>query len=113
MKALARVVATAAALAALSVPAAGVAHAGSPQVDQRSVQRQQGHDTVWRCNAGHGPQLDCRNASAPTEPSVDPAASAPAGRSGPLALARSVVLLGLLAALAAGGDWLRRHHPGA
>ena len=117
MKALARVVATAAALAALSVPAAGVAHAGSPQVDQRSVQRQQAtqqrHDTVWRCNAGHGPQADCRNASAPTEPGVDPAASAPAGRSGPLALARSVVLLGLLAALAAGGDWLRRHHPGA
>jgi hypothetical protein len=66
MKKLARVVTTAVALAAFSILLAGVAHAGSPQADQRSVGRWHAtgprHDTVWRCNAGHGPQFDCRNA---------------------------------------------------
>jgi hypothetical protein len=113
MKALARVTATAAALAALSVLTAGVAHASSPQIDERSVGRHQTtqprHDTVWRCNAGHGPQADCRNAD-PLPGRQGPSASTPAGRGGQLDLARSVVLLGLLVALAAGGYWLRRRH---
>jgi hypothetical protein len=34
----------------------------------------------------------------------------PAGGGSPFALTRSLALLGLLVALAAGGDWLRRHH---
>ena len=116
MKALARTLAAAAALAALSILPAGGAHAASPQVDQRDVDRphatQLRHGKVWRCDSGHGPQFDCDDTGSLTgsQPIPGPSASAPAGRGGPLALGRSVALLGLLVALAASGDWLRRHH---
>ncbi len=116
MKALARVLAVAAVLAALGVVAAGGTHAASPQVDQRSVDRphatQHRQDRVWRCNSGHGPQVDCDDTASLTgsRPSPDPAPVVPAGRGGPLARLRSVALLGLLAGMAAGADWLRRRH---
>jgi hypothetical protein len=116
MKALARVLAAAAVLAALGVLAAGVAEAASPQVDQGTVERphatQHRQDRVWRCNSGHGPQFDCADPGwlHGSRPSPDPAAPAPPGRGGPLALVRSVALLGLLAGMAAAGDWLRHGH---
>jgi hypothetical protein len=112
MKALARALAAAAVLAALSVVAAGGAQAASPQVDQGTVQHPHGHDKVWRCNSGHGPQFDCddQGSLAASRPSPDPAPVVPAARGGPLAPVHSLALLGLLVALAAGGDWLRRHH---
>jgi len=115
MKALARALATAAALAALSVVAAVSAHATSPQVDHGTVDQQSTqdrHGKVWRCNSGHGPQFDCADAASLTgsQSSPDPATPAPAGRGSPLAPVRSLALLGLLVALATGGDWLRRHH---
>ena len=116
MKALARLLATTAVLAALGVVAAGGAHAGPPQVDQGTVARphatQHRQHKVWRCNSGHGPQFDCADtgALASSRPSPDPAPVVPAAPGGPLATVRSLALLGLLVAAAAGGDWLRRHH---
>jgi hypothetical protein len=116
MKALARALAAAAVLAVLSVVAAGGALAASPQVDHGSVDRphatQQRHAKVWRCNSGHGPQFDCddQGSLAGSRPSPGPAPTVAAGRGGPLALVRSLPLLGLLAGMAAGADWLRRHH---
>jgi hypothetical protein len=116
MKALARALATAAVLVALGVLAAGTAHASPPQVDQGSGDRQHAtqprHGKVWRCNSGHGPQFDCAAAGwlAGSQPSPDPTPVVPAGGGSPFALTRSLALLGLLVALAAGGDWLRRHH---
>ena len=115
MKALPRVIAAAAVLAALGVVAAGGAYASPPQVDQGTVERphatQHRHGKVWRCNSGRGPQFDCDQGSlAGSQPSPDPAPVVPAARGGPLAPVHSLALLGLLVALAAGGDWLRRHH---
>jgi hypothetical protein len=57
------------------------------------------------------PQFDCddQRSLAGSQPSPGPAPAVAAGRGGPLALVRSLALLGLLVALAAGGDWLRRH----
>jgi hypothetical protein len=106
----------AAALAALStLGLAYGAHATPPQIDQRNIDRQHsnqhGHDQTWKCNAGHGPQVDCRDAGSVTgrRPSTSPAASTPAA-GGRLDLVRSVALLGLLAALATAGTRLRRRH---
>jgi hypothetical protein len=116
VKALARTLAAAAVLTVLGVLAAGGAHASPPQVDHGTVDRphaiQQRYGRVWRCNSGHGPQFDCAAAGwlAGSQPSPDPAPAVPAARGGPLALVRSVALLGLLAGMAAGADWLRRHH---
>jgi hypothetical protein len=115
MKALARVLTAAAVLAALSVLPAGGAHASPPQVDQGTVDRPhatQHRDKVWRCNSGHGPQFDCADAGslAGSQPSLDPDPVVAAVRGGPLALLRSVALLGLFAGMAAGADWLRRRH---
>jgi hypothetical protein len=115
MKALARALATAAVLAALSIILTGIADAASPQVDQGIVERphatQHRQGKVWRCESGHGPQFDCADQGWLTgsQPSPDPAPVVLAGRGGPLALVRSVALLGLLAGMAAGADWLRRH----
>jgi hypothetical protein len=115
MKALARAVAAAAVLAALGVVAAGGAHASPPQVDQGTVDRahaaQQRHGRVWRCDSGRGAQFDCNDQGslAGSQPGPDPVPVVPATR-GPFALVRSLALLGLLAALAAGGDWLRHQH---
>jgi hypothetical protein len=116
MKALARVLAAAAVMAALGVVAAGGAQAASPQVDQGSVERPQSTQhrsaRVWRCDSGRGAQFDCddQGSLASSRPSPDPAPMVPAARGGPLAPVRSLALLGLLVALAAGADWLRRHH---
>jgi hypothetical protein len=116
MRAPLRVLVAATALAALgTLGLAYGAHAASPQVDQRHIDRQHptrhDQDQAWRCHAGHGPQLDCRDAASLTgsQPSTSPSASTPAG-GGTLDLVRSVALLGLLAALAAAGTWLRRRH---
>jgi hypothetical protein len=115
MKALARTLTAAAVLAALSVLPAGGAHASPPQVDQGTVDRPHAtkhRDKVWRCNSGHGAQFDCTSTGslAGSQPSPDPAPVVSAGRGGPPALVRSLALLGLLAGVAAGGDWLRRRH---
>jgi hypothetical protein len=116
MKALARVLATAAVLAAVGVLAAGGAHAAPPQVDQPSVDRphatQHRHGRAWRCDSGHGPQFDCDDQGSLLgswpRPEPGPVVSAPGG--GPLALVRSLALLGLLAGLGAGAGRLRRRH---
>jgi hypothetical protein len=116
MRAPLRVLIAAAALAALgTLGLAYGAHATPPQVDQGTIDRQhptrQGHEQAWGCNAGHGPQVDCRDAGSVTgrRPSTSPAVSTPAA-GGRLDLVRSVALLGLLAALATAGTWLRRRH---
>ena len=116
MRAPFRVLVAATALAALgTLGLAYGAHAAPPQIDQRHIDRQhpsrQDHDQTWKCNAGHGPQLDCRDAGSLTgrRPSTSPATSTPAG-GGRLDLVRSVALLGLLAALATAGTWLRRRY---
>jgi hypothetical protein len=116
MRAPLRVLIAATALATLgTLGLADGAHAAPPQVDQRNVDRQHptqhGRDQAWRCRAGHGAQMDCRDVGSLTgsRPSTSPAASTPAG-GGRLDLVRSVALLGLLAALAAAGSWLRRRH---
>jgi hypothetical protein len=129
MKAAARILVTAAALAALSaLSLAAGAHATPPQHDPPGVQRQQtttndavelfrsGERASQRpatpANSGHGPQFDPDDpAPAPSQPGTDPAVTAPAGHGRQLAPVLAVTLLGLLLVLA-GATWLRlRHRP--
>ena len=116
MRAPLRVLIAAIALAALgTLGLAYSADAAPPQIDQRKIDHRhpahQGQDRAWRCNSGHGAQLDCRDAGSLTggRTSTSPAASTPGG-GGRLDLVRSVALLGLLTALAAAGTWRRRRH---
>ena len=111
MKAAARILATVATLAALAaLSLAAVAHAAPPQQDPPGVQDERPFEggRMWVCNSGRGAQFDCVHGTAlGSQPSPGFAASAPAG--GGLELVRSLLLLGLLVALAAGASWLRRH----
>jgi len=123
MKAAARILATATTLAALTaLSLAAGAYAAPPQHDPPGVQRQQAttDDAVglFRSgeraslqpatppNSGHGAQFDPAD-PAPSQPSSDPANSAPASRG--LVPVVAVTLLGLLLALA-GATWFRRRH---
>jgi hypothetical protein len=113
MKAAARILATAIALAVLSaLSLATAAHAAPPQHDPPSGQDErpiQG-DRIWVCNSGHGPQFDCvHDAAFGSQPSPGFAASAPAGNGRQLVPVLAVTLLGLLVTLAAGASWLRGH----
>ena len=107
MKAIARVLVTATALAALST--LGTASA-SPQVDSPKVSNSPpaaGHDQSFRCNAEPGPQVDCADQGAPAADLPVPAASpSVADRAARPVLA----LFGLLAGtLVVAATWLRRH----
>lgn len=107
MKAIARVLVTATALATLS--ALGTAANASPQVDGAKVSRPApaaGHDQGYRCDAGHGPQVDCADPGTPAAGVPVPVASPSlADRAARPALALFGLLAGTLVAAAA---WLRR-----
>jgi hypothetical protein len=117
MRAKYRVLITATMLAALgTLGLAYSAHAVPPPSGGGNLHQQQRaprdrHAKVWRCNAGHGPQVDCAETGSLTHSptALSPAVSIPVG-SGRLNIVRSVALLGLLAILVTVGAWLRRHH---
>jgi hypothetical protein len=109
MRLIARALVTATALAVLSMlgPAAT---ASSPAQDERpqltTAEHRAGQVTGGRCGSGHGPQVDCKEASpsAGGAPSGD--VTAPADRATRPALA----LLGLLAGtLVTATAWMRRY----
>jgi hypothetical protein len=106
MKAIARVIVTAAALAALGT--LGTEASASPQVDSPKVGSPApaaSHDQGYRCNAQPGPQVDCAEQGAPTADQPVPAATPSlADRATPPALA----LFGLLAATLVAATWRRR-----
>jgi len=108
MKAIARVLVTATALAALS--ALGTAASASPQVDSPKVSSSApaaGHDQGLRCNAWPGPQVDCADQGAPAADLPVPAAiPSLADRATRPALALFALLAGTLVMAA---TWLRRH----
>jgi hypothetical protein len=105
MKAIARVLVTATALATLS--ALGTAANASPQVDGPKVSRPApAASQGYRCDAGHGPQVDCADPGTPAAGAPVPVASPSlADRAARPALALFGLLAGTLVAAAA---WLRR-----
>jgi hypothetical protein len=109
MKAIARVLVTATALAVLGT--VGTAASASPQVESPKASSSvtaAGHDQGFMCNAGPGPQVDCADQGAPAADLPVPAASpsAPADRAARPVLALFGLLAGTLVVAAA---WLRRH----
>jgi hypothetical protein len=110
MKALARLLVTATALATLSVLGAAATATASPLVDgpQLSASAQAtGHQAELTCNSGHGPQVDC---SRPASPAASPSGSADTTADAASRVARLVlasIALGALVTVV--GTWFRRH----
>ncbi len=108
MKAIARVLVTATALAVLGT--LGTAASASPQVDSPKVSSPApaaGHGQGVSCNGQPGPQVDCADQGTPAADLPVPAASpSVADRAARPAPALFALLAGTLVAAAA---WLRRH----
>jgi hypothetical protein len=110
MKAIARVLVTAATLAVLTMLATTATATASPLVDgpqlATSARATASQQAGWACNSGHGPQVDCPRSDAP--------GGVPAPADTTSNTASRVILLVLasvvLAALVAAATWLGRRH---
>jgi hypothetical protein len=111
MKAIARVLVTAATLAVLTMLATTATAAASPLVDgpqlATSARATASQQAGWTCDSGHGPQVDCPRSDAPGGGVPAPADTTSSSASRVVVLVLAPIAL---AALVAAATWIGRRH---